>query len=299
MNPKDCKSCHDSTCGAREKRPGETPEAFADRQMLAARLCQIEHKILVLSGKGGVGKSTVAVNLATTLAMAGNRVGLLDVDIHGPSVPRLLHLQDSPISGTDHSLWPVRVGFRSGLLSVMSIGLLLEGKDAAVIWRGPMKHTAIKQLLRDVEWGRLDYLVVDSPPGTGDEPMAVAEMIEDADGAVVVTTPQQVAVQDVRRCVTFCQQVDLPVLGVIENMSGFTCPGCGQHHELFGSGGGEQMARDLDLRFLGAVPLEPAVAISGEQGVPIVRAQPDSAAARGFREIAYALSGQAADRATA
>jgi Mrp family chromosome partitioning ATPase len=213
-------------------------------------------------------------------------------------VPKLLHHEHTPVSGTDHSLHPIKVGFRTGLLSVMSIGLLLEGKDDAVIWRGPMKHTVIKQFLRDVDWGRLDFLVVDAPPGTGDEPMAVAELARVGtrpapaggasgalEGAVVVTTPQALAVQDVRRCVTFCRQLDLPVLGVIENMSGFTCPGCGQHHELFGAGGGQAMAADLGLPFLGAIPIDPAVVPSGDQGTPIVRSHPDSPTAVAFRAI--------------
>ena len=290
MKPNDCQSCNDSDCTAHVMRPDERPEDFADRQALAARMCQIDHKILVLSGKGGVGKSTVAVNLATSLAMSGNRVGLLDIDIHGPSVPKLLHLENTPITGTDHSLHPIRIGFRTGLLSVMSIGLLLEGKDDAVIWRGPMKHTVIKQFLRDVDWGRLDYLVVDSPPGTGDEPLAVAQLIEKADGAVVVTTPQEVAVQDVRRCITFCRQLDLPVLGVVENMSGFTCPGCGEHYDLFGAGGGRAMAADLGLPFLGAIPIDLAMVPSGDDGTPIVRSLPECTSARAFRAIAERLA---------
>jgi len=179
-------------------------------------MCGIKHKILVLSGKGGVGKSTVAVNVAASLAMAGKKVGLLDSDIHGPSIPKMLHVEGAPVVSGDTSLSPVKVGMQPGLLSVMSIGFLLRGRDDAVIWRGPAKHGVIKQFLKDVDWGNLDYLVVDSPPGTGDEPLSVIQLIENADGAIIVTTPQQVAVQDVRRSIMFCRQLSLNVLGVVE-----------------------------------------------------------------------------------
>jgi len=252
-------------------------------------MCKIHHKIMVLSGKGGVGKSTVAVNLATALALAGKRVGLLDVDLHGPSVPKLLGLHGATITGNERSIDPVAVGFEPGLLKVMSIGFLLQSRDEAVIWRGPMKFSAIRQFLRDVEWGELDYLVVDAPPGTGDEPMTVAQLLEHADGAVIVTTPQEIAVQDVRRCIAFCQQVELPVLGVLENMSGLACPHCGGGVGLFGLGGGKKMAEEMEVPFLGIIPIEPAVMLSGENGTPIVQAQPHSEAAKAFGRIVRKL----------
>ncbi|NMB74212.1 MAG: Mrp/NBP35 family ATP-binding protein [Myxococcales bacterium] len=244
---------------------------------------------MVLSGKGGVGKSTVAVNLAAALALAGRRVGLLDVDIHGPSVPKLLGLEGRSASGGENSLDPVRLGFGAGQLEVMSIGFLLSRRDEAVIWRGPMKYGVIKQFLTDVEWGELDDLVVDAPPGTGDEPLAVAQLIERADGAVVVTTPQEVAVQDVRRCVMFCRQLNLPVLGVVENMSGFVCPKCGERVSIFGADGGKKMAEEMNVPFLGAIPIEPAVVASGERGAPIVQSGAGSEAARVFGSIAAML----------
>jgi Mrp family chromosome partitioning ATPase/predicted Fe-Mo cluster-binding NifX family protein len=284
-----CKTCDDSACSAQQKRAGERDEDFVDRQALQSRMCRITHKIMVLSGKGGVGKSTVAVNLATSLAMAGKRVGLLDVDIHGPSVPKLLHLEGTPISGSDHTLFPVTVDCGAGTLSVMSIGFLLRERDDAVIWRGPMKYGVIKQFLKDVEWGDLDYLVVDSPPGTGDEPLTVAQLIEKADGAVVVTTPQEVAVQDVRRCIVFCRHVDLPVLGVVENMSGFTCPKCGEIVKIFGAGGGRAMAEQMGVPYLGAIPIEPDVVVSGDSGTPMVQAKPHSETARAFGRIVRTL----------
>jgi ATP-binding protein involved in chromosome partitioning len=286
---KTCNTCGDSTCSAQEQRAGEHEQDFLDRQGLLSRMCQIKHKIIVLSGKGGVGKSTVAVNLATALAMAGKRVGLLDVDIHGPSVPKLLHLEGTPISGGDTFLYPVKVDCGAGSLSVMSIGFLLRKRDDAVIWRGPMKHNVIKQFLKDVEWGELDYLVVDSPPGTGDEPLAVAQLIEKADGAVVVTTPQEVAVQDVRRCVVFCRQVELPVLGVVENMSGFTCPKCGELIKIFGTDGGRAMAEEMGVPFLGAIPIEPEIVVSGDSGTPMVQAKPHSETAKAFGRIVRTL----------
>lgn len=286
---KTCKTCDDSQCSAQEKRPGERDAEFTDRQALLSRMCRIKHKVMILSGKGGVGKSTVAVNLATALALKGKRVGLLDVDIHGPSVPKLLHLEGTPISGTDNTLHPVKIGCGTGTLSVMSIGFLLRERDEAVIWRGPRKYGVIKQFLKDVEWGELDYLVVDSPPGTGDEPLAVAELIEKADGAVVVTTPQEVAVQDVRRCIVFCRQVDLPVLGVLENMSGFTCPKCGELIQIFGAGGGRAMAEELGVPYLGAIPIEPEIVASGDNGIPMVLSKPDSETAKAFGRIVRAL----------
>jgi Mrp family chromosome partitioning ATPase len=282
---KTCKTCNDSQCSGQAKLPGEGDEEFLDRQMLLSRMCRIKHKVMVLSGKGGVGKSTVAVNLATALAMAGKRVGLLDVDIHGPSVPKLLHIEGTPISGSDNSLDPVKLSFGSGMLAVMSIGFLLRQRDDAVIWRGPRKFGIIKQFLKDVEWGELDYLVVDAPPGTGDEPLAVAQLIEKADGAVVVTTPQEIAVQDVRRCVVFCRQVDLPVIGVVENMSGFTCPKCGEVIPIFGADGGRAMAEEMGVPYLGAIPIEPEVVLSGDNGTPIVQAKPHSETAKAFDRI--------------
>jgi Mrp family chromosome partitioning ATPase len=269
--------------------PGKRGEDLADRQALLSRMGRIEHKVMVLSGKGGVGKSTVAVNLAAALAMAGRRVGLLDVDIHGPSIPKLLRAEDAPVAARDGVLRPVQVECGPGALSVMSIGFLLPERDAAVIWRGPMKHGAIKQFLKDVDWGDLDYLVVDAPPGTGDEPLAVAQMIEGADGAIVVTTPQQVAVQDVRRCIVFCRQVGLPVLGVVENMSGFTCPECGRLSKIFGGGGGSAMAHEMNVRFLGAIPIEAEVVVSGDDGAPFVLGRPDSATAKAFGDVVRGL----------
>jgi Mrp family chromosome partitioning ATPase len=296
---KTCKTCGDSQCSAQERRPGERDGEFIERQALLSRMCRIKHKVMVLSGKGGVGKSTVAVNLATVLALAGKHVGLLDIDIHGPSVPKLLHLEGMPISGSDDAFYPVQLGCGAGKLSVMSIGFLLRERDEAVIWRGPRKFGVIKQFLKDVEWGDLDYLVVDSPPGTGDEPLAVAQLIEKADGTVIVTTPQEVAVQDVRRCIVFCRQVGLPVLGVVENMSGFTCPKCGELVRIFGADGGRKMAEEMGVPYLGAIPIEPEVVVSGDSGTPMVQAKPHSETAKAFGRIARTLLEPALGKADA
>ena len=250
-----------------------------EREALASRLSHVKRRILVLSGKGGVGKSTVAANLALTLASAGKQVGLLDVDIHGPSVPKLLSLEDHAISGTGNSLLPV--AFNSHL-KVMSIGFVLRNRDDAVIWRGPLKMNVIKQFLKDVEWGDLDCLVVDCPPGTGDEPLSVAQLIGDVDGAIVVTTPQALAISDVRKCIDFCRQLNVPVLGVIENMSGFVCPHCGNRVDIFKAGGGETMAKEMDVPFLGRIPIDPQIVEASDSGTPYVQAYADSEAARAF-----------------
>ncbi|HPS03424.1 MAG TPA: Mrp/NBP35 family ATP-binding protein, partial [Candidatus Sumerlaeota bacterium] len=228
-----CDSCGDTSCSASRREHGESEEEFEDRRKLESRLCRIRHKVVVLSGKGGVGKSTVAVNIATALMMEGKRVGLLDVDIHGPSVPTMLGLEGQTIIGSDDGLLPIEIGN----LKVMSLGFLLQDPDDAVIWRGPMKMGVIKQFLKDVAWGDLDYLIIDSPPGTGDEPLSVCQLIGSLDGAVVVTTPQRVASVDVRKSIMFCRQLDVTVLGVVENMSGFVCPKCGEVTQILPAGG--------------------------------------------------------------
>jgi len=257
-------------------------DRILERERLAARMSRVKRKVLVLSGKGGVGKSTVAANLALALAAEGKQVGLLDVDIHGPSIPALLGLEGRSPAGTGTALLPVRFDSH---LQVMSIGFLLRNRDDAVIWRGPLKMKVIQQFLGDVEWGDLDYLVVDCPPGTGDEPLSVVQLIEGADGAVVVTTPQRLAISDVRKCVRFCQQLDLPVLGVIENMSGFVCPHCGQRTDISKVGGGQAMAEEMDVPFLGRIPIDPRIVEAGDSGTPYVQAYAESEAARAFTRV--------------
>jgi len=252
-----------------------------EQAQVRQRMASIKHKILVLSGKGGVGKSTVAVNLAVSLALAGKPTGLLDIDIHGPSVPKILSLEGEGVVPGQDGMLPVRMGEN---LKVMSIGFLLPSGDDAVIWRGPRKYHTIKQFLKDVEWGDLDFLIVDSPPGTGDEPLAIAQLLENADGALVVTTPQDVALSDVRRGITFCRSLNLPVLGVIENMSGFVCPKCGERTDIFRSGGGEKMATEMKVPFLGRIPIDPQIVEACDSGQPYIQQFADSATARCFAE---------------
>ena len=239
----------------------------------------IKHKYLVLSGKGGVGKSSIAVNLAVWLSRQGRRVGLLDVDIHGPSVPKLLNLEDRKPHEMDDKMEPV---VYEDTLKVMSIGLLLNNRDEAVIWRGPMKHNMIQQFAEGVAWGDLDYLVVDCPPGTGDEALSTAQVLGSVDGVVIVTTPQELAVADVRKCVTFCKQLSLPVLGIIENMSGFICPHCQKRTDIFPGIGGEQIAQDFDVPFLGRIPMDPTVARACDAGRPFIDFDKSSPTAQAF-----------------
>ncbi len=271
------------------------PEKEIEDALLHHRIRQMGRKLLVLSGKGGVGKSTVAANLAVGLARAGKRVGLLDVDIHGPSIPKLLGVDQQQPEMVGGELRPVRVNH---CLGIMSIGLLLCDAATPVIWRGPRKFGAIRQLLKDVAWGELDYLVVDSPPGTGDEPLAIAELLagqKSCDGgcdnvqALIVTTPQDLAVADVRRCVSFCRMLNLPVAGIIENMSGFACPGCGQVIDLFKKEGGRRLAAEMGVAFLGAIPIDPCVVVGGDAGQPVVMATGQSPAANAFSSVVQLL----------
>lgn len=284
--PASCDSCDSRSCPAKARRQDESEEDFAERQALESRLCHIRHKLLVLSGKGGVGKSTVAANLAASLAQAGRRVGLLDVDVHGPSIPKLLGLEGRQVLGSADGMVPVRMNDN---LAVMSIGFLVGAKHTPVIWRGPMKYGAIRQFLKDVAWGELDYLVVDSPPGTGDEPLSVAQLVGSGAGAVIVTTPQDVAVADVRRCVSFCRAVSLPVVGIVENMSGLTCPHCGQRIDVFKKGGGKALADEMNVPFLGSVPMDPEIVTSGDSGTPFVNIHSQQPTETAFAEIVRAI----------
>ncbi len=224
----------------------------------------VRHKLVVLSGKGGVGKSTVAVNLAASLAERGFKTGILDVDIHGPSVPKLLGLDAQRMGGTgDNRIVPLNY---TENLKAVSVGFILEKEDDAVIWRGPLKYNVIKQFLTDVEWGDLDYLVVDSPPGTGDEVLAACQLLPEPDGGIVVTTPQDLALSDVSKSITFCGKVNLPVVGVIENMSGFVCPHCGKTSDIFKTGGGKKISEKMNVPFLGKIPITPSIAHMGDEG---------------------------------
>jgi ATP-binding protein involved in chromosome partitioning len=249
-----------------ENTGGHNMEA-EENEVLRQTMAKIANKIIVLSGKGGVGKSTVAVNLAVSLAGRKYKTGLLDVDIHGPSVPKLLGIEKSVLQTANEKILPVDY---NEYLKVMSIGFMLQNSDDAVIWRGPLKIGLIKQFLKDVEWGDLDYLVIDSPPGTGDEPLTIGQLIDNPKSAVIVTTPQDVALTDVRKSVTFCKRLNMPIAGVVENMSGFVCPHCGKTTDIFKSGGGELMAKDMGLTFLGRIPIEAEITVNGDSGEPFV-----------------------------
>jgi len=254
-------------------------------QEIKNTLQHIRHKILVMSGKGGVGKSSVAACLALSLAGLGRRVGLLDVDLHGPSIPRLLGLQGLPGDDGDDKIVPVR---HLPTLDVMSIEVLMEDKDCPTIWRGPLKGVAIRQFISDIRWNDLDYLIIDSPPGTGDEPMTVAQTIPDAK-ALIVTTPQEISLADVRKSIHFCQKIGLDILGLVENMSGLACPVCGAKIDLFGTHGGRDMAARFDLPLLASLPIDPAVVRGGDAGD--IQAVTDAASPYGaaFAELVAAV----------
>ncbi len=240
----------------------------AEDVQLKDQLKRIQHKLLVMSGKGGVGKSSVAANISLGLAKRGHRVGLLDVDLHGPSIPGMLGL--SGMFRIDEGQKMVPHSFND-CLQVVSIQCLLEDPDSAVIWRGPVKHGVIKQFISDVNWGELDYLVIDSPPGTGDEPLSVAQTIPDAH-AVIVTTPQEVALADVRKSINFCRKVNMPILGLVENMSGFVCPHCNKDIPLLGKGGGARTAERMKVHLLGSLPFDPRVVEAGDTGRSLLEA---------------------------
>jgi ATP-binding protein involved in chromosome partitioning len=256
--------------------------------MLADTLTRIENTLMILSGKGGVGKSTVAVNLAAALAASDRQVGLLDIDLHGPSVPTMLKLEGARVRGTnERGLVPVRY---SDNLKVMSIEFVVPDQaDEAVIWRGPMKHRMIHQFVAEVDWGNLDFLIVDAPPGTGDEPLSICQMAPPRSQAVIVTTPQAVAVKDVKKSIRFCRQLEMPVFGIIENMGSFICPDCGAEHKIFKSGGGEKLARESGFRFLGRIPLDPRMVAAADDGKPFVLEHPESPSAKSFDEIVNSL----------
>lgn len=253
-----------------------------DELKLVNNLKKIKHKLFVLSGKGGVGKSTVSVNLALALSEKGYYVGLLDSDLHGPSIPKMLGVEDSKPE-------PVETGFNPVLISphlkVMSIGFLLQDKDSPVIWRGPLKMGAIKQFIGDCNWGELDYLIVDLPPGTGDEPLSIAQLIPHSDGAIIVTTPQDIALVSVRKSINFVKKMNMKIIGIIENMSGFNCPYCGKSIEIFKTGGGLKASKDFNLPFLGKVPLDSKIVIAGDSGEPFIIKNKNSDSAKAFIKI--------------
>jgi ATP-binding protein involved in chromosome partitioning len=249
-------------------------------------LQKIKKKFVVLSGKGGVGKTSTSVNLAMALARKKFDVGIMDVDLHGPDVPRMLGLKGMLGLSKNNKLDPMRY---SDNLKAISIESLIASKDDAVIWRGPLKYSAIRQFIGEVDWGELDFLIIDSPPGTGDEPLTVAQTISDAQ-AIIVTTPQEVALADVRKSINFCRTLKMEIFGLIENMSGFTCPHCNKMVELFGTGGGEKTAREMGIQFLGKIPFDPNFVSCGDNGISFQEKYTDSQVTKVFAEIAEKLS---------
>ena len=233
--------------------------------LLVRNMAQINAKILVLSNKGGVGKSFVAVNIAVCLSRKGANVGLLDADMHGPSIAKMLGFEGKILSAGQNGISPYPVNPNLGAISMASF---LESVDTAVIWRGPLKMNVLRQFLAEADWGKRDYLIVDSPPGTGDEPLSICQLISDLTGAIIVTTPQDVALLDSRKCVSFLRQLSTPILGILENMSGLICPHCGTKIDIFKSGGGEKAAKELNVPFLGRIPFDPHIAdVCHETGV--------------------------------
>lgn len=244
-------------------------------------LSKIKHKIFVLSGKGGVGKSSVSANLAASLSKQGYKTGLMDVDVHGPSIAQMLGLTELLDISENQMLMPKQVNEN---LKVVSVQALMQDKDQAIIWRGPAKTGMIRQFVSSVDWGELDFLIIDAPPGTGDEPLTVVQTIPEALG-VIVTTPQEVALADIRKSISFCKTVRLKTLGIVENMAGFSCPHCHQHVDLFSSGGGEKTAKASGLEFLGSLPFETKVVASGDSGVPMMFNNEDTAFTRAFDNV--------------
>ena len=254
-------------------------------QKLRLKMNKIRHKIAIISGKGGVGKSTVTVNLAMAFAMQGykDKVGVLDADIHGPCIPKMIGLKGQTlIGGPGGMLFPVtgKLGIK-----VVSMDFLLPNDEAPVVWRGPLKMRVIQQFLSDVTWGDLDYLFVDLPPGTGDEPLSVMQLIPSMDGVVIVTMPSEVSQAVVKKAVTFAKQMGVPIIGIIENMSGFICPDCGAKINIFRTGGGKKIAKDLSISYLGSIPLEPNICDASDNGLPFIAENKTSPATKAFTEI--------------
>ncbi len=266
-----------------DKVPEPDPDELARRV-----LKRIKHKFLVMSGKGGVGKTSTAVNLAIALSEKGYKVGLMDVDIHGPDIPRMLGLEGMMDVNGEQKLKPKQY---SKNLHAVSIESLMPNRDDAIIWRGPVKHSAIRQFIGDVDWGDLDYLIVDSPPGTGDEPLTVAQLVTDAK-AIIVTTPQEVALADIRKSISFCRTVKMEIFGLIENMSGFECPHCNKMVDLFGTGGGEKTAKEAGIPFLGRIPFDPRMVSCGDSGVSYQGENRNSSVTKAFTSIVEKMAAQ-------
>lgn len=269
-------NCQSGACGSKDQAKQEQAAELKNT------LSKIKHKLIVMSGKGGVGKSSVSVNLSMALAKKGFKVGIMDVDLHGPDVPRMLGLKGEVAAAAEaNKLSPM---VYSENLKAISMECFMPNKDDAVIWRGPLKHSAINQFITDIDWGELDFLIVDSPPGTGDEPLSVAQTIADAK-AIIVTTPQEVALSDVRKSINFCKKINKEVMGIVENMSGYACPHCGETADLYGSGGGETTAAQFNINFLGRIPFDPKIVQAGDSGKSYQDENSEAPAAKAFAKV--------------
>jgi ATP-binding protein involved in chromosome partitioning len=268
----------EDTCSADAFRK----QAIEQRQLLRHRMSKIKHKIAIISGKGGVGKSTVTVNLAAAFALNKNRVGIVDADIHGPSVPKLLGLKSQRLKVGPPGAFPVTGPLG---MKVVSIDFFLPEEGLPTIWRGPLKMTAIRQFLSDIVWGELDILFIDLPPGTGDEPLSIAQLLPEIDGVIIVTMPSELSRAVVKKTITFAQRLGMPIIGVVENMSGFVCPTCGTKIDVFQSGGGKKLAEEAGVPFLGSIPIDPKVSMDSDKGLPFVIDDAFSPAAKAFIEI--------------
>lgn len=254
-----------------------------EEKKVRERMSKVKHKIMVMSGKGGVGKSTVAANLAVAMSKLGSKVGILDSDIHGPSIPKILGVEGKHPTAGPTGIYPILSGYG---VRVISMDFFLESSDLPVIWRGPLKMSAIRQFLGDVDWGELDYLFIDLPPGTGDEPLSVMQLLPEMDGTVIVTAPSDLSQTVVRKAVNMSRKMNIPVIGIIENMSGFVCPKCGAKYDLLGSGGGKRMAEEMNVRFLGHIPIDPKICEDSDRGVAFILENPGSESSKIFMEIA-------------
>ena len=257
-------------------------EAKDSRSLINENLKEVRNIIMVMSGKGGVGKSTIASNFALSLAKKGYKVGLLDIDIHGPNLPLMLGVDKEHMEvSKDNRIEPVIINDN---LKLASMGFLLPDKKEAIIWRGPLKMKVIEQFLKDIQWGALDWLIVDAPPGTGDEPLSMAQLVPST-SAIIVTTPQEISILDVRKSVTFAQKLNLKIIGIVENMSGLICPKCGEKIALFKEGGGERVASEMGIPFLGSIPIEPKVVEATDIGMPYITEYPDSSVSKAYKRI--------------
>jgi Mrp family chromosome partitioning ATPase len=264
------------------KKKKKTETNKNEDQEVKNNIQNIKHTIVIMSGKGGVGKSTIATNLAFSLSMRGAEVGLLDVDITGPNIPKMLNIENERLMNDSEGIQPIILPPH---LKVMSMAFLLKDEDTPVIWRGPLKMQAIQQFLSKVKWGNLDYLIIDLPPGTGDEPLSVAQLIPNTDGAIIVTTPQDVAVLDSRKAVNFAKTLKMPIIGIIENMSGLNCPYCQKKIALFKNNGGVKAAKDFKVPFLGKIPIDPNIVDTCDNGKPFVLKYSDSKSTEDFENI--------------